>query len=306
LSRDEDVTMAVVNIGDANALADAARSKVPVIVSSADTLVRRGHFLPSTNYGVAIPIIVQDQIVGVLDVQSNQSPFSETRIMVLRILVNQLSAILMDVRQIRALRESLDAQQLVNENLRTQLQEYKQYERQVVGTVWDQYFTSRGKQAVGFDWQKGSDIVPAYDLPAELAAALQSGSPAVSTNANQQQVIQVPIQLRGELLGAMTFTLPEGGSVTDRQIEIAQNVTNRLTLALENKRLFEQSQSQAVRERKANEIASLLIGATDVTSVLELAAERFNEALGAVNTRISIEAQSLRMPTEPSHGEDRS
>ncbi|RMG76244.1 MAG: GAF domain-containing protein [Chloroflexi bacterium] len=301
LSQGDEVTVAVANIGDANALADAARSKSPVLVSSADSLVRRGHFLPSSNYGVALPIVVQDQVIGVLDVQSNQEPFSQNRVRVLQTLVTELSTILQDVRQIRALRESLEAQQEVNEMLRKQLQEYKQYERQVISSVWDEYFTSRGTQAVGFNWHKDMNVIPAADLPSEISSVLQQGEPTVMTNEKSQQVIGVPIQLRGELLGAMVFTMPPNTTVTDRQIEIAQNVTNRLILALENKRLFEQSQSQALRERKANEVASLLIGATNVSDVLDLAAERFNAALGAITTNITLELQSLS--SETSSGE---
>ncbi len=60
--------------------------------------------------------------------------------------------------------------------------------------------------------------------------------------------------------------------------------------------LFEQTQAQAFRERKATEVANMLIGATDVRSVLERAAETFNEALGAVSTRITL---------QPNPGEDR-
>jgi GAF domain-containing protein len=80
-------------------------------------------------------------------------------------------------------------------------------------------------------------------------------------------------------------------------------VAERLALALENTRLFEQTQAQAQRERKANEIASVLIGATDVRLVLNLAAENFKDALGAVNTHIYIQPDLLaetqtRAPTE--------
>jgi hypothetical protein len=42
-----------------------------------------------------------------------------------------------------------------------------------------------------------------------------------------------------------------------------------------------------------------LIGATDLDQVLALAAESFNEALGAVRTRIHLHTEALSDPAPP-------
>jgi GAF domain-containing protein len=97
----------------------------------------------------------------------------------------------------------------------------------------------------------------------------------------------VPINYRGDILGAMTFNVRQ--AITERQADMLRTVAARLGLALENNRLYEQSQAQAARERKAGEITNRLITATDIQSVLNVAAESFNEALGAVRTRVHIE-----------------
>jgi len=106
------------------------------------------------------------------------------------------------------------------------------------------------------------------------------------------QVINVPITFRDHTLGAMSFTIAKGEEIGARQLEMARVVSNRLALALENTRLFEQSQAQVQRERKASELGNLLLGSTDVSAVLNLAAESFNEALGAVQTRIYVEREA--------------
>jgi GAF domain-containing protein len=90
--------------------------------------------------------------------------------------------------------------------------------------------------------------------------------------------------------------------ITEKDLDVAQQIAQRLAIALENKRLFEQSRSQAFRERKAGEIAGLLIGATDVESVLSLAADSFNEALGAVSTRIHLQPDVLEEPKSSRRG----
>jgi hypothetical protein len=63
---------------------------------------------------------------------------------------------------------------------------------------------------------------------------------------------------------------------------------------LENKRLFEQSRAQALRESKANQVGNLLLSSTDIETVLNLAAQNFNEALGAVQTKIHLQPETRR------------
>jgi GAF domain-containing protein len=87
----------------------------------------------------------------------------------------------------------------------------------------------------------------------------------------------------------MSFRVSLARALTERQLDTVRAIARRLALALENRRLFEQSQAQVIRERKANEIANALLSATEVQSVLRLAVENFNEALGAINTEIAVQ-----------------
>ncbi|MFW5692283.1 MAG: GAF domain-containing protein [Chloroflexota bacterium] len=285
-----------VNVTDASALNEVVNTGRTVLLDSDDNINRRVHFLPSTGYGIAIPVMLNDQVIGVLDVQQSSQPFSDTNIIALRTLAEQVGAIIADTRLIVGLRESVDAQEVSISSLRSQLREYRQVERQRITGLWGEYIEKRNRAAIGFDLETsptGLTLNPADDLPEVVVTAMQAGQTVVREEGDAQ-LLQVPIQVRGELLGAMTFRLPITQEVTERQIDFAQSVTARLALALENKRLFEQSQAQAERERKANEVAGLLIGATEVNEVLTLAAERFKDALGAIGTRIHIESDALK------------
>jgi GAF domain-containing protein len=103
------------------------------------------------------------------------------------------------------------------------------------------------------------------------------------------QIVSVPILLHNEVFGAMSFRVSLARALTERQLDTVRAIARRLALALENRRLFEQSQAQVIRERKANEMANALLSATEVQSVLRLAVENFNEALGAINTEIAVQ-----------------
>lgn len=295
------------NVGDANAISEAARTRHVVLVSLKDSTARRAHFLPAVNYGIVLPLIYQQQILGVLDVQSDSwRPLTKAQISTLSLLANQIATSLSHTRAGVMLHRTLQEQENIAETLRSQLRELRQAGRQVVSSAWDEYLERRGKAAVGFDMpSRDAGLVAAGDLPPGLRAALELGELHVETVGDEQQV-NVPITLRGELLGAMAFAVPANQPVTQRQLDMAVNVANRLALSLETRRLFEQSQAQALRERKASETAALLISATDVSTLVDVAASQFNDALGAIYTHVFLEAGALNesepppVPAEPS------
>jgi GAF domain-containing protein len=130
-------------------------------------------------------------------------------------------------------------------------------------------------------------LLRADDLPAELRAVMERGQTLVETH-DEQETLSVPIIVRGTLLGAMAFRLPPARHMTERQLELARSVAERLGTALENTRLFEQSRTLAQRERQANESAARLQGIVDVETLINLAASDFREVLGAVYTRVSL------------------
>ena len=176
---------------------------------------------------------------------------------------------------------------------RNRLRQIEQTEQQAIVTAWTDYLDQRDQRIIGFDINEMSmQLIPTDYLPEHMRSALDRND--VSTYEEEgQQHVTLPIQLRGQTLGAASFSVPNNRPVTRRQIEIMRNVIQRLALALDNKRLFEQSQSQAQRESKANEIASLLLSSTDMDTVLHLAVTNFNDALGAVQTQIQLFSEAV-------------
>ena len=135
-------------------------------------------------------------------------------------------------------------------------------------------------------------VVPSSSLPDDIRQAVERGE-ITSERRDDQQVVHVPITLRDQIIGAFTFNLPRDRAIGERQLEMLRTVANRLGVALESNRLLEQTQAQALRERRASEIGSVLLSATDVETVLDLAASNFNEALGAVQTRVYLDPARL-------------
>ena len=282
----------VARLGGANAIHQAIRLKQPVIASLQNEAEQRAHLMPSISSGAAIPLLHDGRALGVLDIQkARQEPFSSNELTLLTLLADHVANALVASRSLASLQLDLQTQQTTAERLQEQLLSYQQRSQRAIENAWVQYLQMRGKAALGFDLTDDNIIRAATDLPETMRVALASGELKVETNGDFQ-IINVPITFRDHTLGAMSFTVPTGQELSERQLEMARTVSNRLALALENTRLFEQSQAQVQRERKASELGSLLLSSTDVSAVLNMAAESFNEALGAVQTRIYVEREA--------------
>lgn len=279
-------------------LVEAAHSQQVLTTNPADSSNRRSHMLSAALSAAALPLVFNGRTYGVLDIQSAEADaFSHEVLMLLSLVADQIAVVFHNVRQRAEYTRGLRDREAVNARLEEQLQEFRQRERRGVSSAWGSYVQGRGKKAIGFDLV-AEDLKPAEDLPDGIQTTLRTGELQVEMQ-GQEQVIHVPIKFRDQTLGAMAFVLPRDQALTEREIEMTNIVSERLALALENTRLFEQSQAQATRERKASEITSLLIGATDVRSVLDLAADQFREAMGAVHTHIYIQPDVLVEPLAP-------
>lgn len=152
------------------------------------------------------------------------------------------------------------------------------------------------KRLTGEAWQKrlrDSEIIYEH----QLTRSRESGQPALS--------MTLPIELRGQPIGQVILEddQPQRQLSTDEQ-ELVREVVQRMALALESARLFEQTQSAlgearrlAQRERLINRITSQLRNAVTVDEVLRIAADEMRHSVGAAYTAVQ-----LAPLTEPDSG----
>jgi GAF domain-containing protein len=286
----------LLNAGDAAVIQDVVTTRKTLVVTERDEQPQRSHLIVSALYAIVIPIVTGDRTLGVLDVQTSSTQvFSPNQIEAFRLLGQRLGEAIFRARLLSDLRRSLREREEAAVFMRAQFAEMQRRDRQTLVTGWNTYLQSRG-ELFGYDLQNQSgNLVPAADLPPEIRAALERGDVFVEPRADEQ-IINAPIVFRGEVLGAMSFSVPTERPIAERELEMVRTVANRLGVALENNRLLEHTQAQAQRERKATEVANVLLTATNIETLIELAADNFNEALDAIYTRIYLEPGVVAEP----------
>jgi GAF domain-containing protein len=279
----------IFNVNVINALGEAIRTNQLLVITPDSQEVRQRHLLPAMEFGIVIPMVHNNEVLGVLDLQNaRNTTFTTQQLETFAQYAEHLSAAWVRANLVQQLREDIQQQENTIQRQRQRMRDLELSPRQVTtpNMMW-QSKSSQEESIQGFDLQN-AQIQPANQLTPEMVESLNKRDLITKSSDNQLHV-SAPIFLRDQLLGALSFTIQQTTILTERQRELITSVTQRLALAIENKRLFEQSQSQAMREIKANEVAGILLSSTDIQTVLNLAAESVNNVLSTISTQIHLQ-----------------
>ena len=232
---------------------------------------RRNEFLIDTAAELALPLRVGETIIGALDVQSKQSDsFDENLTRTLETMAAQVAVAITNAR-------------LYQESVR-RLEEIEIANRETTYHSWQEHMNFRRESALMREAGSHTDT-DASGLRQEAVTQQQA---AIGERTDHNTIpFAVPIQLRGQILGAVEWELPVG-EFSEQKVQLAQNLVNRLAVSLDNARLFQESQRAINRERLVNDIAAKLTGQTDIDGILQTAVREVGQALRAPQVNIQL------------------
>jgi GAF domain-containing protein len=266
----------------------------PVIARAGDreSIHRQNELLAQTLVEAAFPMRIGENIIGALDLQSRQDlQLGEFDMLTFQSLANSLSLAIDSIRQFEAAKARVEENQRLAEQTRTALREVERLNQRLIGRAWSEYLSGKG-DLLGLDIELEDNTVSSETTWTDtLANAAHTGGIV-----QDQNVIAVPLRVRGVVVGAMEFELDEEGGFTPADFELVQEVSDRFGLAAENTRLVEESQRVAQRETLINEISSRLQSAINVEATLAEAARSLSDTLQAnrIAIRLGIPANEQR------------
>lgn len=98
--------------------------------------------------------------------------------------------------------------------------------------------------------------------------------------------IEVPLALRDQIIGQIR--LENTSEWTPEQKSLIEAIATQATLALENARLVEESQSIAAREKLANELIAKIWASTNMDNILQTTARELGRTLEAAEVIIEV------------------
>jgi GAF domain-containing protein len=225
--------------------------------------------LPETHSEMALPLRIEDRIVGALDVQSQETgAFTSEDIQMLSLLANQVSLAIENAR--------------LFDETRLALAEAEAVSRQFTREAWGRVPAENNLIGYRYSLAGASPLME----PVDLTKAERSKTQSKQMETNQ---IVVPIELRGEPIGALVVQSPSEELNRD-QLDLVKAVAERVALSAENARLFEETTRRAERERLVSNITGKIRSINDPQAMIQTAVEELRKALGATHVEVIPQA----------------
>lgn len=208
-----------IRVGSATVIGRTVAGKLPIIVSDTrDPQSKHGFnaLLPLTRSEMGLPLIVGNKVIGALDIQSSTpNAFEEDDLPVYTLLADQLAI-------------AINKAQLVQQT-QQRVEQINTLNRQLTREAWE-----------SFDDPLSEEYHLNYDL-----MKVQTDEDA----SNGQIGISVPISIRGEVIGELSAEPDADEALTAAHHTVLKAVADRVALAVENARLFTESQNNLSETR---------------------------------------------------------
>jgi GAF domain-containing protein len=245
---------------------------------------------------LAIPLVVKDTVIGALDMQSTQpGAFPQAEVMLLHAIANQITIAVDSLQLHEEAQRNMRDNQALFQQTQSSLREIERLNYLLTGRAWSEYLRLQpDSTALTLDLDTGQTVAEARwtDTLNEAATHRQ----VITAVKEGQRIVALPITVRNEVIGAMEFELESEEALPEGVLDLAEAVGQRLGMAMENRRLFDETQRAAQREGLINDIGADLQAATGVDVVIQRAAHHLQDVLDArqVSIRLGVPPDSPR------------
>ncbi len=218
--------------------------------------------LPETKSEMALPLIARGTIIGALDVQSTiPNAFTNVEVSILSLLADQIAIAIDNVRLLEETQNALKESRSIFRDYLTGA-----WQKKATSDILGYYQTITGGQLINGDTV--SEIDP-------------------MKSENDIKTLAIPIQLRDQVIGTVRVRQNQIGKTWSQdEINIIQAVAERLGLALDNARLFEETSTRAEREHLVSDITTKIRTTNDPQEMIQTAVNELKRALGVTHVEI--------------------
>jgi GAF domain-containing protein/DNA-binding response OmpR family regulator len=226
-------------VGSQSVIGQVTATAAPVVVNDTENAPGPHRFnplLPDTRAEMAVPLQIGDQVIGALDIQSQSTnAFSDDDIKMFQLLADQIAVAINNAQLL--LQTEARVEQIDNLN------------RQLTRSAWS-------------DAETRLDLAGAYDY--DLFSVVKAGPQAAPDDA-----VSAPIAIRGEVIGTIAATAPDGQTFSEGELAILRAVAERVALAIENARLFQETQASLAQTSLLYQISRLLNEADTLEDIVQ-------------------------------------
>lgn len=270
-------------IGESGLVGFVGKSGIPRIALDVgnDAVFFNNPDLPDTRSEVALPLKARETIIGVLDVQSEKpGAFTPEDTNILGILADQIAIAIENARLLDQTKQALA-------ELRTAYQQNLQ-------EGWKNFGREEGMIGY-FQSMSGGRKLQRPLSNDEINQAMNRGEVLIfhADGKTTEPAMVVPIKLRDQIIGVMHIKSPSSDRQwTSSEINLTEAVSERLSLALENARLIQESQRQVIKEQAITEITGKIGSSVNLENVLLTAVEELGRTIPGSEVTIKLKKEN--------------
>lgn len=198
--------------------------------------------LPMTRSEMSLPLMVRNRVIGVLDIQSDQSQaFDQDDVEVFQTLADQVAVA---IENARLLEESQTA--LTQLEAATALQTREAWSQRIEQGRYTFTYTPLG---------------------------LRSGK----SSTDDEKTLKIPITLRGQKIGSISLVRKDGSNWSEIDRNMINEVAYQTGLAVDNIRLLEEATQRARQEQTVGELAARFSQSLNIDNLLQTAARELGQ-----------------------------
>lgn len=244
-------------VGSQGIVGYAASQKKPRIALDVgtDAVYFNNPHLPKTRSEVALPLIIRNKVIGILDIQSQQpSAFSVDDIDVLQTLADQVAVAMENSRLLNDTQAALGQLEALT-SIRTR-------------ESWRK-LTQSGKYAFTY-------------------TPLGIQSPANKLQQGDKSAMNIPINLKGENIGTISISRKDNNNWSESEKDLISEVAYQTGLAVDNLRLVNEATERAKQEQTVGELAFRFSQSSDIDSLLQTAARELGQVPDVTEVSVYI------------------
>ncbi|HDQ70611.1 MAG TPA: sensor histidine kinase [Chloroflexi bacterium] len=246
--------------------------------------------LPDTRSELALPVKVQDRIIGVLDVHSSERQmFDQEIIELLQMIADQIA---IAIGHARTPSEQVGEQERESKSEDTPLpiEEKVTLSSEQALTKYERTLTDLAPTSPAIEEKIKRAIQQAIEKQKIVVQAANANDAEASHD--EAAILVSPIQLRGEAIGVLGLRETGKRYWTEDEIVLIETIADQMALAIENARLLRETQLRAERERLVSNISAKVRASTDVDSILRTAIRELGRALHASEGLINLSVET--------------
>ena len=258
--------------------------------------------LPETRSAAAIPLLSRGRVLGALIVQdARPGIFDRDTMAVLQTVADQIAVGLDNAHLFAESEAALEAQRRA----------YGEFTRQ----AWSNLIGAQ--PSLGFRCD-AHDVTQAVNIwRPEMKQALQqnktvskpvetslpAAADAPSPSPAGRHTLAVPIQVRGNTIGVLHTYQAGNETWTEDETALLEAIAEQLGIALDNARLYQETQRRAAHERVVRQITEKIRAAADVDGILRTTVQEIRRALGASHGTIRLGTETHFRPHKSDSGD---